>query len=906
MAKNQVEVIITARDLVSQRFNLLKNATLAYEKTLNRLNGTAQSVAGTLMRYGAPAGGLFGFKQAIQEGFAFNSMLEDTRLAITSLLATTQSYRDGLGRVLKGEDAWTAAQAQAGGIQEQLQIANLKTAATLDQISRAYQQSLVPATKAAFDPAQVVKYSSALVQAATAMNVPLHNLAEESRAILTGNMQDRITLLKPLMEAAGITNARIKELIDSGKLYNEVMAAFAQTSKGAEQAANNFSTRLSNLKDAFSLAMGTGLEDTFESVKALLADVQRSLVSVNEEAGRIRVNEGFLQQMSRIDALVSGAVNSVRNLSAAIANFTSAHPILSEITGDVLAFSLGVIASATAIRGMASTVTFLKAFAAANLAYVGTLFSGIALQISEMAAAAVAAGGPVAWLAAAIAGIIVTVAGFTLYDWIKEWEIAGLKVEEYVEIASLKLDNFLLYLWELGNVDLAKLWSDAWDKFVELAVNAFNRVTEAIARAATNWIPDLYFFGGEGVAGGAGQVPVPGPSGPTTTAAILADIERQRAENNARLNAIFTQQSYNRTGHWPGYSPAAEEGLNKVSQAATNLGASLQGAGTQAEGFGGRASGAARKALDSFSRLESEARQLIETLRTPAEIYAEETSKYQAFLDAKLISTGQFNLALEKLQKEQFKAISVDELLSIQAQQAAKYQEDFFGTLVGGDVGIRTGGTFNAIASAAQEARNELKKTTDEMSQFAIQAARNVQSALGDGIYNYLTRRYDDIGAAFGDMLARMASDILSSYLAKWLFGSFATTGEMGGLFGFIGSKIFHQGGVVGRDAAGSKMVNPAVFAFAPRLHSGLAADEFPAILQRGEEVISKRDAGKARGVPIATNINVNLPAGAMGGATDAASAKALGNLIGQSVKAEFNRYLTEQLRPGGILNRGI
>jgi hypothetical protein len=40
-------------------------------------------------------------------------------------------------------------------------------------------------------------------------------------------------------------------------------------------------------------------------------------------------------------------------------------------------------------------------------------------------------------------------------------------------------------------------------------------------------------------------------------------------------------------------------------------------------------------------------------------------------------------------------------------------------------------------------------------------------------------------------------------------------------------------------------MRDPALFQFAPRLHRGLRADEFPAILQRGEEVIPKSETGR-------------------------------------------------------------
>ena len=53
----------------------------------------------------------------------------------------------------------------------------------------------------------------------------------------------------------------------------------------------------------------------------------------------------------------------------------------------------------------------------------------------------------------------------------------------------------------------------------------------------------------------------------------------------------------------------------------------------------------------------------------------------------------------------------------------------------------------------------------------------------------------------------------------------------------------YHQGGMVGRDGIPTRMVDPGVFARAPRLHNGLASDEFPAILQQGERVISRSQA---------------------------------------------------------------
>jgi hypothetical protein len=48
----------------------------------------------------------------------------------------------------------------------------------------------------------------------------------------------------------------------------------------------------------------------------------------------------------------------------------------------------------------------------------------------------------------------------------------------------------------------------------------------------------------------------------------------------------------------------------------------------------------------------------------------------------------------------------------------------------------------------------------------------------------------------------------------------------------------YHSGGTVGVDGL-SRSVAAAIFSGAPRLHSGLMADEFPAILQRGESVLT-------------------------------------------------------------------
>jgi hypothetical protein len=74
----------------------------------------------------------------------------------------------------------------------------------------------------------------------------------------------------------------------------------------------------------------------------------------------------------------------------------------------------------------------------------------------------------------------------------------------------------------------------------------------------------------------------------------------------------------------------------------------------------------------------------------------------------------------------------------------------------------------------------------------------------------------------------------------------------LGGAGGGVFANVLHAGGMVG-DARPQRLVPAMAFAGAPRLHDGgwpgLRPDEVPAILQRGERVLSRaRRAATAAG----------------------------------------------------------
>ena len=168
-------------------------------------------------------------------------------------------------------------------------------------------------------------------------------------------------------------------------------------------------------------------------------------------------------------------------------------------------------------------------------------------------------------------------------------------------------------------------------------------------------------------------------------------------------------------------------------------------------------------------------------------------------------------------------------------------------------------GAARGLAEYAQDAQNAAKDAQSMVTTIAHGVEDTLVDIASTGKINL---------QKIGDMVKSLEQDILRSFIRQNITGPIA--GQLsgllgggaeaaaggasgGGIFGSLFSSIFHEGGVVGETSA-QRSVPAWMFAGAPRFHTGLAPDEFPAILQRGETVIPKN--GKASGTNIIMNIN--------------------------------------------------
>lgn len=166
----------------------------------------------------------------------------------------------------------------------------------------------------------------------------------------------------------------------------------------------------------------------------------------------------------------------------------------------------------------------------------------------------------------------------------------------------------------------------------------------------------------------------------------------------------------------------------------------------------------------------------------------------------------------------------------------------------------------------AGKAFTEMRSRSDDFVKSTGSGLKSLFRALFRGeidsateVWNYFCNFLSD---AFSNALSKMASKGIEQ-----LFENLIGLGTGGGSSTGILSGLFHSGGVAG-SAEQHRMVSPFAFLGAPRLHSGLlstsgtaglAPDEFPAILQKGEMVIPRGKWAYAGGGAQSLQVEVKI-----------------------------------------------
>jgi hypothetical protein len=188
------------------------------------------------------------------------------------------------------------------------------------------------------------------------------------------------------------------------------------------------------------------------------------------------------------------------------------------------------------------------------------------------------------------------------------------------------------------------------------------------------------------------------------------------------------------------------------------------------------------------------------------------------------------------------------------------------------EAGRAAGGAGAAAAAGAEVAKTGWEAAVATLADYATKA-RDIGGDVGNALVSAFTSAENAVGEFvktgkldFRDLVTSMIADLAKLAARRFILGPIANalSGALGGAGGIF-ANILHAGGLVGSPGPG-RMVPAMAFAGAPRMHAGgwagIKPDEVPAILQRGERVLSRREAtGYGQGQGATPNVSVTIMA---------------------------------------------
>lgn len=251
MAKFEINIDVNGEAKIKSLETSLKGLDTSGSKTSSMMDKISSSTGGLVNPATLAALATYkmaeAFTAAAVNGINFNRQIETTKIGLSSLIAVSSQNVDSLGNQLTAQQKYTMAQTQSVEVLEALKIANKETSATLLELTQGFQAALAPASAAGLSMKQTVEYTKLMTQAAGAMGVPMNQLSQELKSVVSGN----IDLNSVVASNLGITNEQIKKHKEQGDLFVFLQSKLSDFATAGKDVAKSFDGSMSTMSDAW-------------------------------------------------------------------------------------------------------------------------------------------------------------------------------------------------------------------------------------------------------------------------------------------------------------------------------------------------------------------------------------------------------------------------------------------------------------------------------------------------------------------------------------------------------------------------------------------------------------------------------------------------------------------------------
>lgn len=867
---------------------------------------------------GLAAVGVFG--RLVAQGVEFNAQLESAELGIASVVAAQAKLVDSSGKAVDGAEALAVAIGMSKEQMFQLRVAGLETAATTSQLVEAFQQAVGPGLAAGLGLDQIRQVTIQLVQAASAIGVPMDQLGQEVRSILEGSIDVNSRVAKTL----GISNEMVKNWKEQGKLAEELGKRMSAFTEAGKLAADTFAVVKSNAAEAAESLLGIVTSGFIDQLKNGLKDATAGIfdtktLGVKDEfqeaiklAQELTTNVGeFLADGIRgTVALVREFNDWLKDNRKQVDELLGAFGLIVDAVGDLLGFIARITVGVT--EAGVKTSLLARTFETIALLVAGVqdgvrLIGSVALTAGALLVKALVT--PIASFlellgkAASLAGLAVGDTLTTAAAQIRA--VADKGVDASLDIMKPLLDGTGAVATTAARMADLKKKADEAAKSTAKAVNpptpgSSGRITGVKNPAAPAKLAGAADAGDQAA---AQQKLIKDATDRATRAlqalyedGLISATQFYNARTSVAIDAVdreIAAEKKARDAAKPGTKDRLKaeteikllegkrgdleiEGARATAQAKKAIDKDLEQVRIQSLELQGKAEEAARAKLqlqyeDLLKKLKADGNQagidlvnnLINTeasrakfneLKAQADRIIEEMrSKTQQAADA--TTTGAISPELGAQQQADARKQAIEQLTVLQGKMAELAASTNDPTIIEGARQIG-----ESLRDMAMQGATGVDLAMQNLRANLAELQKNFASMAADAAVDSMTQLFTDIATGsksagdalkdfvlgFVQSMAQIAARALATYLVlQMLDAVYPGLGRAVSVGMGASSSVKHTGGVVGEGGA-VRQVNPMVFAGAPRYHSGgvvgLAPDEQPAILKKGEEVLTADD----------------------------------------------------------------
>lgn len=407
-AKAALSGVSGAFDKASQASERASREIRGTSAAVNEAAGSVKKLAAQVVALVGAYKALDGLKEFVKRGVSFASSLEDAQTSIASIVSATNDIATTQGKSLDGAEKFAASLEISKNVMDEIQVLALESTATFDSLVQGVSGIIAPATKAGVAIEKLPKFAVTAAQAMQTMKIPLEQMRTEIESLLSGNINKVQDLLATNL---GITSEMVRQWKEQGVLVQELEKRMEPFALAGQRVADSWSGLKSNMRDALDYlgkVSGEGLFESlkqsyrelldlmvtkadgkpgisaeFENVAALMRDIQdaigdgildvtRALIAELKELNQPENIAEIKRAFSEFKTITVELLGAVKNVSGALVSFvgtalqgwSNMPDIIQEmgLVGAVLLGAKGRVALAAAgsldnfVRGFAATI----------------------------------------------------------------------------------------------------------------------------------------------------------------------------------------------------------------------------------------------------------------------------------------------------------------------------------------------------------------------------------------------------------------------------------------------------------------------------------------------------------------------------------------------------------------------